>query len=179
MDARDALYSAQRCIELPDFMAREQFANAGGRVKSFRQTNFAGICERLHTRRNIDGLPEIVEILVESHCDGRPTMGAHFQDDVGLAALAIELANCFQDVERRSNAINRAGECCHHGVADGFHNGTGVLMGGRPKQSEMFSHQGIGIEIPEALIEGRRTLQISEQKRYLAYAKSFRLVYAL
>jgi hypothetical protein len=44
------------------------------------------------------------------------------------------------------------------------------------EESEMFADEGIGIEIPELLVERSRTLQVREQERHVPDAEALLLI---
>ena len=106
-------------------------------------------------------------------------MGAHLENDGGLAVLAVELADFLQDLERGCHGVDRPGECRHYGVADCFHDGTVMPMGDCVEKREMLPDQGIGIEVSEPLVERGRTLQVSEEERHLPDPETFLLIHPL
>src|SRR6516164_7287125 len=89
IDACTSLHTPERSLERHDLMTDEKLSYAICRIERLGKADFTGVGQRLHTRRNIHGLSEIIEVFVQRDCNGGAAMGSDLEDDAGVAMLGI------------------------------------------------------------------------------------------
>ena len=125
--------------------------------------DIGGVCHRLHSRGDIHGLAEIVELVVERDRDRGAMMDADLEPYRALGLALVVALGGLAHGQRGSDGAGGVGVGGHHRVADRLHYRAAVGDGGLAQPVEMLLHQLEGVEIADPLVEGGRPFDVGEQ----------------
>src|SRR6201998_3436647 len=91
-------------------------------------------------------------------------MDAHLQSQALMLTLGAKIAHRLAHSDRRGNGAVRRLEGRHHGIANGFHDGSPFGRDNLLQQPEMLVDEIEGDEVTDALIERSGVLEIAEQE---------------
>src|SRR5262245_62023804 len=118
----------------------------------------------LYAGRDVHRLAEIIEAIVQRHRYRGPLVDADLEDQLPVRLAAVEPGDLRTHGQRRGDSIRRVQEGRHDGVADGLDDGAMAADGDVLQALEMALHQGEGVEIADAIVEGRGALEVGEQQ---------------
>jgi hypothetical protein len=84
------------------------------------QDDFAGVRESLHAGRDVDGLAEVVDALIQRPGEAGPCVQADLEADQVGAGVAVESRDPLAHRERDTQRVHRLHETRHDGVANGL-----------------------------------------------------------
>ena len=133
-----------------------------------------GIGHLLDARRDVHGLAEVVELVIEGDRDRRPVVDADLEQHGPLGLVLVEAFDGAAHLERRADRERRVRIGGHDRIADGLHDRPAMAHGRLAQQVEMLLDQLEGVQIADPLIERGRSPDVREQERDVADREALR-----